>query len=48
MSVLAIIPARSGSRGIPGKNMTKLNGKPLIEYTINFALSSKKIKSIFV
>ena len=48
MSVLAIIPARSGSRGIPGKNMTKLNGKPLIEYTINFALSSKKIQRIFV
>ena len=32
-----IIPARGGSKGIPKKNIKKLNGKPLIDYTIEFA-----------
>uniref|UniRef100_UPI003C6D7856 cytidylyltransferase domain-containing protein n=1 Tax=Helicobacter pullorum TaxID=35818 RepID=UPI003C6D7856 len=32
--VLAIIPARGGSKGIVGKNIYPLNGKPLIFYTI--------------
>ena len=32
--VLAIIPARSGSKGIPNKNIKPLAGKPLIEYTL--------------
>ncbi len=35
--VLVVIPARSGSKGIPGKNVKKLNGKPLILYTIELA-----------
>ena len=32
-----IIPARAGSTGIPGKNLYKINGKPLIDYTIKFS-----------
>lgn len=32
-----MIPARSGSKGIPGKNIKKLHGKPLINYTIEAA-----------
>jgi len=48
MKVLAIIPARGGSKGIPLKNIKKLSGKPLIEYTINAALKSKKINKIIV
>ena len=32
--LLAIIPARGGSKGIPGKNIRLLDGKPLIAYTI--------------
>lgn len=35
--VLAIIPARGGSKGLPGKNIKLLNGKPLIWYTIEAA-----------
>lgn len=35
--MFALIPARGGSKGIPGKNIKKLNGKPLIHYTIEAA-----------
>ena len=37
MKVLTIIPARGGSKGIPHKNIKRLNGKPLIYYTIDCA-----------
>ena len=37
---LCIIPARSGSKGIPNKNIKKLGKKPLIEYTIKVAKES--------
>lgn len=47
-SFLAIIPARKGSKRLPGKNILDLNGKPLITYTIEAALKSKYISSIVV
>ena len=34
MKIVAIIPARGGSVGVPLKNIRDLNGRPLIEYTI--------------
>ena len=37
MNILVIIPARGGSKGIPGKNIKCLKGKPLIYYTIDAA-----------
>ena len=40
---LAIIPARGGSKGIHRKNLVDLGGKPLIAYTIEAALSSKRL-----
>ncbi len=40
MKYLGVIPARGGSKGIPRKNIKKLMGKPLIEYTIDAALNS--------
>ena len=40
--MIAIIPARSGSQGLKNKNILKLNGKPLIGYTIKAALKSYK------
>jgi len=46
--VLAIIPARGGSKGIPLKNLQKLAGKPLIEYAIQTAKKSKKIDRIII
>jgi CMP-N,N'-diacetyllegionaminic acid synthase len=45
---LAVIPARGGSKGIPGKNIIDLNGKPLIQYSIDAALESKYIDDIIV
>ena len=39
--VLAVIPARGNSKGIPRKNLYPLNGKPLIVYTIEEAIKSK-------
>jgi len=42
-SVLAIIPARGGSKGVPRKNIKDLCGKPLIAWTIEEALKSKYI-----
>ncbi len=48
MKILAIIPARGGSKSIPMKNMKKLCGKPLIYYSINSAIQSKLISKIIV
>ena len=47
-SVLAIIPARGGSKGLPGKNIKELCGKPLIAWSIGQALKSKYIDSVVV
>jgi CMP-N-acetylneuraminic acid synthetase len=35
--VLALIPARGGSKGLPGKNVRPLNGRPLIAYAVDAA-----------
>ncbi len=48
MRVLAIIPARGGSKGVPGKNIKLLSGKPLIEYTTEVALQSKLLTKVLV
>ena len=46
--VLALIPARGGSKGIPHKNIIDLCGRPLIEYSISAARSSKYIDRVIV
>lgn len=46
--MIAIIPARGGSKGLPGKNIMDLRGKPMIAYTIEAALSSKYITEVIV
>ena len=46
--ILAIIPARGGSKGLPDKNIKLLYGKPLIGWTISQAKASKYIDEIFV
>ena len=46
--ILAIIPARGGSKGIPKKNIISIGGKPLIAWTIEAAKKSKYIDKIIV
>ena len=46
--ILAIIPARGGSKTIPRKNIKLLNGKPLIYYTIKESIKSKYLGRIIV
>ena len=46
--ILAIIPARSGSKGVPDKNIKPLCGKPLMAYAIEAALKSGIVDNVFV
>lgn len=46
--VLAIVPARSGSKGLKNKNILELNGKPLIAWSIESALASNYIDDVIL
>jgi N-acylneuraminate cytidylyltransferase len=46
--ILAVIPARGGSKGLPGKNIRPLCGKPLIGWTIDAASSTREIDATVV
>ena len=48
MRILALIPARGGSKGIPRKNIKSIAGKPLIAWTIEAALRSRLIGGVVV
>lgn len=46
--VVGLIPARGGSKGLPGKNLRTLGGKPLIVHTIEQALASPRLDRVVV
>ena len=46
--ILGLIPARGGSKGLPGKNLKNLSGKPLIAWTVEASLQSKYIDKTVV
>ncbi|WP_162805685.1 cytidylyltransferase domain-containing protein [Sporosarcina sp. PTS2304] len=48
MDILAVIPARSGSKGVRNKNIKLINGKPLLAYSIEHAKESPLINRIIV
>ena len=48
MNLKVIIPAREGSKGLPGKNLKLLNGKPLIDYSIETSLKLFDKESIIL
>ena len=48
MKILALIPARIGSKAVPKKNIRKVSGKPLIVYSIQHALASNYIDRVVV
>lgn len=48
MDILALIPARSGSKGIPHKNIRLFDGKPLLAHSIDHALRSQRITRVII
>ena len=46
--MIAIVPARGGSKGLPGKNIKDLLGKPMIAYTIEEARKSQYISEVII
>ncbi len=48
MKILGIIPARAGSKRLPGKNTKLLAGKPLVTYAIEAALQSQRLDAVVV
>lgn len=46
--VLAVIPARGGSKGVPRKNLRLVGGRPLIAWSIDAALASRKVNRVVV
>ncbi len=46
--MIAIVPARGGSKGLPKKNTKEMMGKPLIAYTIEAALNSKHVSEVII
>jgi CMP-N-acetylneuraminic acid synthetase/2-polyprenyl-3-methyl-5-hydroxy-6-metoxy-1,4-benzoquinol methylase len=48
MNVLGVIPARGGSKGIPRKNLTLVGGRPLLAYTADAALGSRRLTRVVV
>lgn len=45
---LAVIPARAGSKGVPGKNIRLLAGRPLIAWTVEAALAARRVTHVAV
>tara|TARA_B110000438_G_scaffold299009_1_gene348332 strand:- start:410 stop:1087 length:678 start_codon:yes stop_codon:yes gene_type:complete len=48
MNIIAIIPARGGSKGLPRKNMLPFNGKPLVVHSINYANACSLVNTVYV
>jgi len=46
MKILCLIPARSGSKGVPNKNIKLLGNKPLLAWSIEQALASKRVANM--
>src|SRR5262249_34995636 len=48
MKVLGIVPARGGSKGVPGKNIRMLAGKPLLQYTAEAARAATLLSRVIL
>ena len=47
-NIIAIIPARGGSKGLPHKNLLSFNGEPLVVHSINYAKECSLVNNIYV
>jgi CMP-N,N'-diacetyllegionaminic acid synthase len=47
-AVLAVIIGRAGSKGLPGKNVANINGKPIVAYSIDHALDAETVGRVIV
>lgn len=48
MSIVAVIPARGGSKGIPRKNLARIAGRPLIDYSIEAARNAVSVDRVLI
>ena len=48
MKIVALIPLRGGSKGIPNKNVKKIGGKPLCQWVIEAACKAELIQEVYV
>ena len=48
MRTLAVVPARGGSKGVPRKNISLVNGKPLLSYTAEAALRASRLARVIL
>jgi CMP-N-acetylneuraminic acid synthetase len=48
MAIVAVIPARGGSRGLPNKHLRQLGGRPLIAHTVEAALAARRLDRVLV
>jgi CMP-N-acetylneuraminic acid synthetase len=48
MSTLAVIPARAGSKGLPGKHLRLIGGEPMIVHTIRAAIDARRVDRVIV
>lgn len=46
--IIAVIPAKGGSRRLPNKNMTKVGGRPMLDYSIQAARACERIDAVYV
>ena len=46
--IIAIIPAKGGSKRLPNKNMQPLCGKPMLQYAIDYVKESKKVSRVYL
>lgn len=48
MSLAVLIPARAGSKGVPGKNLASVGGRPLLDWTVEAALGARCVDRVLV
>jgi CMP-N-acetylneuraminic acid synthetase len=46
--IVIVIPAKGASNRLPNKNMTPINGRPMLDYAIEGALASKRAAAVYV